>query len=59
MWEQYKKTFRGMQMAIGLVALAVLVRTGRATVAAGFFAMMQGGAVFGAIGGARLKRLMS
>jgi hypothetical protein len=57
MWEQYKKTFRGMQIAIGIVTIAVLVLTRRATIGAGFFAMMQGGAVFGAMWGARLKRL--
>lgn len=57
MWEQYKKTFRGMQIVISLVTIAVLLVTRRASIAAGFFSMMQCGALFGAMWGARLKRL--
>jgi hypothetical protein len=57
MWEQYKKTFRGMQVLIGLVTIGVLVLARRASIAGGFFAMMQCGALFGAMWGARLKRL--
>ena len=56
MWEQYTKTFREMQMAIWLVTVAVLVLTRRETVAGAFFVMMQGGAIFGAMWGVRLKR---
>ena len=57
MWQQYTKTFRGMQIAIWLVTVAVLVLTRRGTTAAWFFVMMQGGAIYGAMWGARLKRL--
>jgi hypothetical protein len=61
MWEQYKqykKTFRGMQIAIGLVVGAVLIVTRTWTVAAVFFATMQVGAVLGAMWGTRLKRIL-
>ncbi len=57
MWEQYKKTFRATQVAIGLVTITVLVLTRRASIAAGFFATMQTGAIFGAMWAARLKGL--
>jgi hypothetical protein len=57
MWQQYSKTFREMQMAICLVTFAVIVLTRRENIAAAFFVMMQGGAIFGAMWGVRLKRL--
>ncbi len=57
MWQQYMKTFREMQIAIWLVTVAVLFLTRRESVAGAFFVMMQGGAIFGAIWGVRLKRL--
>jgi hypothetical protein len=56
MWDTYKRTFREMQIAIWLVTVSVLVLTRREPLAAGFFVMMQGGAIFGAMWGARLKR---
>jgi hypothetical protein len=58
MWEQYRKTIRGMQIVIGLVTMGVFVLTRRVSIAAGFFAMMQCGALVGAMWGARLKRLI-
>ena len=57
MWEHYRKTFRGMQLAMALVAIAVLVVTRRLFVAGAFLAAMQIGAVLGAAWGARLKRM--
>ena len=57
MLERYKKTFKGMQIVIWLVTIGVLVLTRRLNIAAGFFVMMQGGAILGAMWGARLKRL--
>ena len=61
MWQlmiaQYKKTFRGMQIAIWLVAIGSLALTHKFFVAAAFLATMQVGAVFGAMWGLRLKRL--
>jgi membrane-associated phospholipid phosphatase len=55
--QQYKKTFRGMQIAIGLVTLGSLVMTHRLYIAAAFFLAMECGAVFGAAWGTRLKTL--
>jgi hypothetical protein len=57
MWEQYRKTFRGIQVVIGLITIGVFILTRRASIAAGFFSMMQCGALVGAMWGARLKRL--
>jgi hypothetical protein len=57
MWEQYKKTFRGMQIAILLVTITVRMLTHSPMIAVTFFGMMQGGAIFGAMWGARLRRL--
>ena len=60
MWEQYKKTFGSMQLFIAVVTLALFQAFGRTwVVAAGFFAMMQVGAVFGAAWAARLKKRFS
>lgn len=58
MWEQYRKTFWGMQAAIWFFALAVLVWTRLWTSAATFFLTMQIGAVSGAMWGARLKAVV-
>jgi len=58
MWEQYRKTFRGMQMAIWLAAGAAFFVTHSCFVAAVFFATMQIGAIFGAAWGVRLKRIL-
>jgi len=61
MWQrflqQYKRTFRGMQIAIWLVAIGALVLTHKIYVAAAFVAAMQVGAIFGAMWGLRLKTL--
>jgi uncharacterized membrane protein YfcA len=57
MWEQYKKTFASMQVAIAGVTLAVFFGLGRLWfVTATFFAVMQLGSLLGAFWGARLKR---
>lgn len=57
MWEQYKRTFSGMQAFIIAVALCILFWSQRVYVAAAFFMAMQLGALFGAMWGSRLKRL--
>jgi uncharacterized membrane protein YfcA len=60
MWEQYRKTFGSMQVFIAVVAVALYFAFGRSwTLAAGFFLMMQVGAVFGAAWAARLKRRLN
>jgi hypothetical protein len=55
MLEQYKKTMVGTQILIGVVTLAVLLRTHRLVAALAFFATMQLGAVIGALWAVRLK----
>ncbi len=55
MWEQYKKTFLGMQIVMWLIAAGVLLSTHRLFAAAVFLVVMQLGAVLGAMWGARLK----
>jgi cobalamin synthase len=55
MWEQYKKTFLGMQIVMWVIAAGVLLGTHRLFAAAVFLAVMQVSAVFGAMWGARLK----
>jgi hypothetical protein len=55
MWEQYKKTFAGMQIAIWLVACAVLLWSHVLALALVFLVTMQLGAVIGALWGYRLK----
>jgi hypothetical protein len=61
MWQQvlqqYKRTFRGMQIAIAVVTIGSLVLTHRVFVAAAFLVTMQVGAIFGAAWGVRLKTL--
>jgi hypothetical protein len=57
MLDQYRKTFRGTQMAIGVVTVFVQLRTHRLDVAFAFFAAMQLGALFGAFWAARLRRV--
>jgi hypothetical protein len=59
MWEHYKKTFKGIQVVIWLVAAAVYVFFGRQwQPAAAFFVVMQIGAVVGAAWAARLSSAM-
>jgi hypothetical protein len=56
MWAQYRKTFLGTQVVIALVTSAALVATGFRVPAAGvFFAVMQIGAVLGAMWAVRIK----
>ncbi len=57
MLEQYKRTFIRIQTMILFVSCAVFFAAGhRLPAAAVFFAMMQVGAVAGAMWGARLRR---
>jgi hypothetical protein len=53
--EQYKKTLVSTQVLIGVITMAVLIRSHRLTAALAFFAMMQLGALLGALWAARLK----
>lgn len=56
MWEHYRKTFKGMQVLIALVAVAVYVFFGRQWRMAGtFFLVMQLSAVIGAVWAARIQ----
>jgi len=55
MWNQYKKTFSGMQVIIGLVTLGILLWRHAWDLAGVFFITMEIGAVLGAMWGARLK----
>jgi hypothetical protein len=57
MWELYKRTFRGMQIAIAMVTIVIFAITRRWFVASVFLCTMQVGAVMGAVWGARLKRM--
>ncbi len=57
MWDQYKKTFFGMQAAILMIAYVIHTQTFRQwRTTAVFFAVMQVGAFVGAAWGARLRR---
>ncbi|HVZ37200.1 MAG TPA: hypothetical protein VG963_32480 [Polyangiaceae bacterium] len=57
MWEQYKRTFVGMQAFILVAVLCILIGSHRVYAAGVFLIAMQLGALFGAMWGARLKRL--
>jgi hypothetical protein len=57
MWEQYKKTFLRMQIAIWLVVAGVLVFTRSLGGAATFLTTMQVGAIWGSVWGARLGKV--
>ncbi|HYQ42069.1 MAG TPA: hypothetical protein VER11_08875 [Polyangiaceae bacterium] len=57
MWEQYKKTARGMQIVIAIVTIAVVILTRQFTAGVVFFVAMQLSAVFGAAWATRLHRL--
>jgi hypothetical protein len=52
---QYGKTFGRTQFTIGLIALAVLLRTHRLSTAMVFLTIMQLGAAVGAVWATRLK----
>jgi hypothetical protein len=59
MWEHYKKTFKGIQLVIALVAVGVYFFFGRHwQQAAVFFLVMQFSAVMGAVWAARLRAVM-
>jgi hypothetical protein len=56
MWEIYERNFIRFQLAIALATYVAFTRTHLHFVAAAFFVAMQGGAVLGAVLGARLRR---
>ena len=59
MWEQYKKTFVGMQVVIWLVVIAVYLFFGQQwRMAATFLLVMQFSAVSGAVWSARIRSMM-
>ena len=56
MWQQYRKTFAGMQTVILLVAVGVYFFTGKSAInAAMCFVFMQLGSILGAAWAVRLK----
>ncbi|MEO8904822.1 MAG: hypothetical protein ABI488_20555 [Polyangiaceae bacterium] len=57
MWEQYRKTARGIQIVIALVTVAVLIWSRAWAVGGVFFLAMQVSAVLGAGWATRLHRL--
>ena len=60
MWEQYRKTFFGMQAVIWLVTIVVYVFFGQQwRMAATFFLVMQFSAVSGAVWAARIRAMMN
>jgi hypothetical protein len=56
MWEQYKKTFWGMQIAIAAISLTIFKMVHVWGPPVVFFATMQVGSVVGALWATRLKR---
>ncbi len=59
MWEQYRRTFVRIQVAIAVVSLAIYFFFGHLWLqAATFFFVMQFAAVIGAMWGARLRRMI-
>jgi hypothetical protein len=57
MWEQYRKTFVGMQVTIAAITGGAYFTMYRSFVpAAVFFVVMQSGALLGAYWGMRLKK---
>jgi hypothetical protein len=56
MWAHYRKTFLGIQVVIAMVTCMAFLGTGyRLPAAAVFFAVMQFGAVLGAMWAVRIK----
>ena len=55
MWQQYKKTFLGMQLVIAVITGGVLFWSHLWSLAALFFLTMQVNSVFGAMWAHRLK----
>jgi hypothetical protein len=59
MWEQYRKTFFGMQAVIWLVTISVYVFFGQQwRMAATFFLVMQFSSLSGAVWAARIRAMM-
>ena len=59
MWEHYKKTFLGIQAVIWIVTISVYLFFGRDwQLAAGFFLVMQFGAVSGSLWAVRLRSIV-
>jgi uncharacterized membrane protein YfcA len=59
MWEQYRRTFVRMQIAIAMVSLAIYLVFGHLWIqAATFLLVMQIGAIIGAMWGVRLKHMI-
>jgi hypothetical protein len=56
MLERYRRTFFVTQASIAAVAVAIFIQSHRLFVAAVFFAVMQLGALAGALWAARIKR---
>jgi hypothetical protein len=54
-WHQYKKTWVGTQLLIGVVTAGVLLRSHRLIAALAFFLTMQLGGLIGAMWAIRLK----
>ncbi|HTL30547.1 MAG TPA: hypothetical protein VL282_15050 [Tepidisphaeraceae bacterium] len=59
MWEQYRRTFLGMQMVIAMVTIVVFIGFHSLMQAMVFFAFMQLSAVIGALWAARLKAFIT
>lgn len=57
MWEQYKKTARGIQLVIALVTVAIVIWSRHLAAGGVFFVAMQVSAVLGAGWATRLHRL--
>jgi hypothetical protein len=55
LWEQYRRTLMGTQVIIAVVSLVALAQSHRLLAAFGFFAVMQAGAVVGAVWALSLK----
>ena len=59
MWDQYRKTFKGIQLVILMVTACVYLFIGRNWLQAGVvFAVMQISAVIGALWAARLSAII-
>jgi uncharacterized membrane protein YfcA len=56
MWEQYKRTFLGMQLVIAAIAILVFFASHFWAHAIVFYVIMQLGSLLGATWGARLSR---
>jgi uncharacterized membrane protein len=57
MWEQYRKTAKGIQIVIAIVTIAMTIMTRHLAAGAAFFVVMQLSALLGAGWALRLQRL--